>query len=457
MRPSTPIIRRLASNVGWLFLERGVSLAVAIGVGLYFVRYLGPDNFGAYSYALGLYGLFFTASKVGINALVVDETVRSKSMQSRILGSAFALRIVASIVCIVLLNVTAYFLGDAQFSRQITLVFSAAMLFGPFESIVHWFEATVQMRAVAVARSVTTIAIGLTRLALILAECSLFWFVWLVPLEAALTSVFFVVAYRTQGLTIADWRIDPALIRKFVREGMPLLLSSLAVITYMRIDVVMLEKMTTSREVGFYAAAVRISEIFYFVSVILSGVFFPYLIKAKERGEHFFRQTFQVVCDGIAWIALAIALPVSICATPLIALAYGKEYLPSAQILVVHVWAGVFVFIETVRIRWLVIHKLTVFQFWTTALGAVTNVGLNIYLIPRYQGYGAAWATTISYALAVVLSCFLYRRTREIGVVLVKSILAPLRIPETLRAFALVKTAVDAPVGSAVKAPTEVM
>src|SRR4029450_2035533 len=127
-----------------------------VGVGLYFVRYLGPEDFGVYSYALGLYGLFATASRLGINALVVNETVQVGPKQSTILGSAFTLRMIASVLCIILLNVTARLLGDSTFSRQITLVFSAALLFVPFETITHWFEATVQMRPVAIARSVTT-------------------------------------------------------------------------------------------------------------------------------------------------------------------------------------------------------------------------------------------------------------------------------------------------------------
>jgi PST family polysaccharide transporter len=118
--------------------------------------------------------------------------------------------------------------------------------------------------------------------------------------------------------------------KKFVRDGVPLFLSALAAVTYMRIDLVMLGKMTSSIDVGIYSAAVRISEMFYFIPVILAGVLFPYLIKAQSRGDDFFRQAFQVMCDGVAWIAILIAIPVTVFAVPLVSIAYGKEYLPSA-------------------------------------------------------------------------------------------------------------------------------
>src|SRR6185503_7519022 len=97
---STPILFRLASNSTWMLMERGIALVTAVAVGLYFVRYLGPEDFGVYSYALGLYGLFATASRLGINALVVNETVQVGPKQSTILGSAFTLRMIASVLCI---------------------------------------------------------------------------------------------------------------------------------------------------------------------------------------------------------------------------------------------------------------------------------------------------------------------------------------------------------------------
>jgi O-antigen/teichoic acid export membrane protein len=443
MKASTPVLARLASNTSWLLLERGISLAIAIGVGLYFVRYLGPDDFGAYSYALALYGLFSAASKLGINALVVNETVLAGARHSTILGSAFMLRMTASVAGVLLLNLTAYALGDGEFSRRITFVFSLALLFGPFETITHWFEANVHMRPIAVARSSTSILIGLSRLALIVQGYGLFWFVWLAPIEGALASMMFLVVYRSQGYRLWDWKPDVGVMKRFIREGAPLFFSALAVVTYMKIDQVMLEKMTSAREVGIYSAAVRISEMFYFVPVILGGVLFPYLIKAGKRGEPLFRQTLQVTCDGFAWIALLIAAPVTLFSVPLVTLAYGADYLPSAEILVIHVWAALFIFLEVPRIRWLIIRNRTHFQLLTTAIGAVCNILLNFIWIPRYGGYGAALATLVSYGLAIVFSCFLHSQTREIGVMLLKAMVAPIRIAETLRVYGHVKAAVD--------------
>jgi O-antigen/teichoic acid export membrane protein len=437
------VLAKLAANTSWLFLERAISLAVALSVGLYFTRYLGPDNYGLYSYALGLYGLFAVVTRLGINALVVNETVRDSANQARIIGSAFLLRFGASVVAILVLNIVAYFLMGQDITRSMTVVFSIALLFGPFETVTHWFEANVAMKPMAIARSVTTMSIGGLRLALLLNQASLFWFVWLIPAETALAAVFFLLAYRSDGLSVRQWRPDVAILKGYVREGTPLFLSTVAAVLYMKVDQVMLGKMTTPRDVGVYAAAVKISEMLYFVPMILSGLLFPYLIRFKRRGEDLFSQAFQLMCDGFAWMAVGIAIVFTLFSEQIVRLAYGSSYSDSAHILVIHVWAGVFVALETLRSRWFVIQQNTRYQLLTMTAGAVANVGLNLILIPRYQGYGAAIATTVSYAIAVVLSCFFSKSMWGLGVTMLKSLLAPLRIRGSLYRYKVLKAATD--------------
>ena len=438
------VLLNLGSNTSWLFLERAIGITLAVVVGLYFARYLGRANFGLYSYAFALYGLFSVSSKLGLSPLAVSETVRARDRQPAIMGSVFALRMIASVACALLLNLTAFILADGPLVLEMTLIFSIALLFGPFETIIHSFEATVQMKPISVARSTTSILMGLARLGMIVAGLSLVWFAWLIPLEAIVMAALFLVAYKREGLRIRDWKTDMEVVRQFIREGTPLFFSAIAVIAYMKIDQVMLGKMVPSEEVGTYSAAVKISEMFYFIPVVLSGLLFPYLIKIGTHGPQITRKAFQVMCDSFAWTAILIAIPVSLFSRQLTELAYGPEYLPAARILVVHIWAGIFVFVETLRSKWLIMHNIMRFQLWTTLLGAVSNVLLNLYLIPRYQGYGAAIATTISYGFAVVFSCFLHRDTWEIGTILVKSMLAPLRLIDSLRNYSAVKAVVDA-------------
>jgi Na+-driven multidrug efflux pump len=55
------------------------------------------------------------------------------------------------------------------------------------------------------------------------------------------------------------------------------------------------------------------------------------------------------------------------------------------------------------------------------------NVALNLVLIPRWGGVGAAIATVISYAAAGYFACFITPRTREAAWMMSKALIVPLR------------------------------
>jgi len=86
-----------------------------------------------------------------------------------------------------------------------------------------------------------------------------------------------------------------------------------------------------------------------------------------------------------------------------------------------------FVFLGVARTQYLINEGLIRFSFFTTALGAIVNVGLNFILIPQYEGVGAAIATLVSYGASGYFSSFVYPRLFETGLMQSKALIAPIR------------------------------
>ena len=126
---------------------------------------------------------------------------------------------------------------------------------------------------------------------------------------------------------------------------------------------------------------------------------------------------------------MLIALMVTMLAPWLVPLIFGADYDASTPILVIHTWASVFIFMRAALSRWILIENALYFSLLTQGLGALSNVGLNYMLIPFYGGKGAAWATLISYAIASFFAVAIYRRTRPVFWLMLKSLLAPVRYP----------------------------
>jgi PST family polysaccharide transporter len=90
-------------------------------------------------------------------------------------------------------------------------------------------------------------------------------------------------------------------------------------------------------------------------------------------------------------------------------------------VLAIHVWASVFVFLGVAQSPWDLSKNLLTLSLYRTIAGAIINVAMNLYLIPRYSAMGAAIATVVSYAISGVFANAFSARTRPIFYMQMKS------------------------------------
>ncbi|HBS6199539.1 TPA: polysaccharide biosynthesis C-terminal domain-containing protein, partial [Klebsiella pneumoniae] len=120
--------------------------------------------------------------------------------------------------------------------------------------------------------------------------------------------------------------------------------------------------------------------------------------------------------------ALIISIFITIIAHTAINILYGEAYAESATILIIHIWASLFVFMRAVLSKWLVIENMLPFSLVTHISGAIVNIILNLILIPKMGGIGSAIATVISYSISSYFSLFIFKRTRVMGWIMTKAI-----------------------------------
>jgi O-antigen/teichoic acid export membrane protein len=94
-------------------------------------------------------------------------------------------------------------------------------------------------------------------------------------------------------------------------------------------------------------------------------------------------------------------------------LLYGEQYNQAGSVLMIHTWAGVFVFLGVASGKWFTAENLQMLSFWRTFYGMAINVILNTVLIPKYGIQGAAIATLVSQALASYISDVFNKKTKR--------------------------------------------
>jgi len=169
---------------------------------------------------------------------------------------------------------------------------------------------------------------------------------------------------------------------------------------YMRIDQVMIKNMMSDEAVGYYSAAVRLCEAWYFIPVTLCNAIFPAIVNAKNVSEQFYNNRMQKLYDLLTWLAIGIAIPVTIFSALIIQLLFGADFAEASPVLTVYIWAGVAVFLGVASSQYLINENFTKLSFFRTSVGMVLNVVLNFIFIPMYGIIGSAIATLISYTIS---------------------------------------------------------
>lgn len=394
----------ILSNMGWLTLDQMSRLFVGVLVGVWTARYLGPSEFGLLNFATAFVAIVGSLATLGLNGVVVRHLILSPAEAPRILASAAVLQLVAGgcacILAIVLVRVT-----NTDSANAILLVTIAALAL-PFQwgSVVrYWYEAKVISRYVVWVDLSIFMAFSVVRVALILAQASVTYFAWSMAAQAACNSLALLVMHFAAFGRGVFSTPDLGTCRQLIRQGWPLALAGLAIIVYTRTDQLMLEMLCDSTSVGVYAAALKFSEIWYALPVILTASLFPSILLLRSTAPDHFRSRMQQLLRLLVAAAFFMGALMSVAAPTLVPMVFGDDYSQSASILRVQFWSAVFVFIGVASGNWLVAEGLQIHALYRTVFGALVNIAGNFVLIPPYGALGAAWATLLSQIVAAYL------------------------------------------------------
>lgn len=400
--------RKYFFNTGWLFADQVLRLLVGLLVGIYVARYLEPERYGLLSYAASFVGLFTAFSTLGLDSIVVRELVKDPTRREQLLGTAFRLQVAGSGLLFLLVVIAAQFTDSDRLTRTIIAILALVTLFDSFNVISLYFQATVQSKFTAMASIITLVAGSIFRLVLIAVQAGLVWFALAAALEKLILVGGYVFFFTRRETSLWRWQFQGTLARALLKDSWPLILSSMSIMIYMRIDQVLLKAMMNAEAVGLYAVAVRLSELWYFIPLSITASLFPAILNVRDNPP-LYMYRLQRIYDFMVFISVGVALITTVAGKYVVTFLYGSAYAPAGQTLMILIWAGVFVSLGVANSNWLIAENLTRVSMINTTLGAVVNIALNLWLIPWLGINGAALATVISYFCSAYLFLLLHK------------------------------------------------
>lgn len=418
-----PNLIKIIDNIRWLFFDNILRMGVGLIVGLWVARYLGPEQFGKLNFAIAFISLFSAIAALGLQEIVVRDIVRTPECAGLTLGTAAVLQIVGGLLAyLTVIGAINFLRPDDTLARVLVAILGTMLLLKASEIPAYWFESQVQSKYAVWVQGGMFLFFAAVKVVLIISDAPLLAFAWTTLSEGVLAALTLLIVMDRYGHKIASMYATVARARSLLKESWPLILSALAISTYMKIDQIMLGQMISDKTVGIYSAALRISEIWYFIPMGIVASVFPAILAAKREGQDIYLARLQKLYDLMVVISVGVALPMTFLAKPVVALLFGSDYVDAGNVLAVYIWASIFVFLGVASGKWLLCEGRQVLALQRAICGAASNVVLNLWFIPVWGAEGAATATLLSFMIAGYFADLFQAETRGMFVMKTRSL-----------------------------------
>lgn len=367
-------------------LKLGTSLiftwGIAMAMRFLLPRYLGPERFGALSFADAFTATFFIALSLGVDLYVRKQVSVRPEHAADFFGGTFVLRILMSAALLIIMALTMHAMDRPPEVRRAVYLFAIAQFFvtanATLSALLHAKGTVGGMSVLAVA---TKIVWAVFVLVFIVLRTGLWGFAvaYLIS-ESIETVILYALARHHLGLV---FRVDLSATKVMLIFSLPYYLNTFATTAYGKLDVTLLAFLGSSREVGWYAAASAIAGLALLITPLIGWVLMPTLARAAARSHDELFSRLRGSTQLILSVAIPGALLLSLGAELGVRLLFGDAFGPA--VLALRILAPTFV-ITYVAIVF-AITLLMLERAWTlTAIsigGLAVNLLLNLVLVPR--------------------------------------------------------------------------
>ncbi|MCK4842950.1 MAG: flippase [Methylococcales bacterium] len=410
-------------NTSWLLGEKIMRMVVGLFVGIWVARYLGPEQFGLFSYAQSFVGLFTAIATLGLNGIVVRELVKDESRRDSLIGTAFWLKVIGALVVLIILAIAVNFTSNDSYTNILVFIIASATIFQSFNVVDFYFQSKVMSKFVVYANIISLLLSSIIKVLLILNEAPLEAFAWVILFDSFVLACGFIYFYIKNDLSVLKWKFNKIVAYSLLKDSWPLIFSGTALMIQAYIDQVMIKEMIGTIEVGYYSVAMRLIAVFGFIPMLLKSSLFPAIQNAKKQSDELYQNRLLNYYRFNFLLFLITAIPIFIFAEQIVILLFGIEYKNAGVLLALMTSRLLFANMGVSRGAFILTENLMRFSMLTMILGTITNVLLNYLWIPEYGAKGAIVATIFSFIVTVFIVDIFYTKTRKNVQLQIKSML----------------------------------
>lgn len=404
--------KKILSNSAWVIIQHIYSMLTSLIVVALIARHLGPADYGLINYCSSLIAMFTTLSGLGLDNLIVSEIIRNPEKEGGYLGSALVMRLAASFISYPVILALIAVMNPGNHTLFIVAALQAlGMIFQTYEVLVYWFRIKLKMKYISIALVAAITVNTIFRIVLLINKATVEWFALSISVQALVGGIIIAAFFAKKS----DVRLKAGFrdARDLLKISYNCIISSMAIIIYMEVDKILLEKMTGSANVGIYSAAVVLATCWQFIPVTLIDSSRPVILEKRKTSHEAYIDQFKLLMAGVNLMAFVFALLMSCLGWFFIYFLYGRDYLGAFIPLIILSWSSFIGISGYTRTVWITGEGFYKYEKSYAVTAMILNILLDIVLIWQFGVIGAAVATLITYVYEVLIVPLFFRETRD--------------------------------------------
>jgi len=305
-------------------------------------------------------------------------------------------------------DLSMFLFADVKYAAFVLIAFLWASIKALFSFSLSYFRARGKLKGLSVIRSISTIArMGLI-ITLALAGFSLLYVVvCLVVVEALFVVVIIVMITKEIGLP----KPSAQALKKYLAFSLPQIPSGILLWVINFSDRYFITHFLDLSQTGIYAVSYTLGMSILFLFMPLNLVLFPYLSRFWEAKEILkVRKYFENSMKLYLGVAIPTVAGLYFLSQPIIHYLATSEYM-ARGFLVLFIASGILFYgVYHINSYLILQNQRTIWWLLIDSIGAATNIGLNIVLIPKIGIIAAAISTFASFSMLAIITSFWARR-----------------------------------------------
>ena len=406
---------RYAKNSSWMLCEYALRIISVFFVTIFVARYLGPEQFGVLSYCLAIVAVFMVVGRLGMESILVRDIIKYPEQQQAYMGTAFILMLGASIIGCFALASLVYFQEDDLETKVFIWIISVGVIFQTFLVIDYNFQAQVEAKYSAIAKSAAVLISSGVKVILVNSHADLHLIATAYALDSIIVAVMLLVTLihkKQQYFFFVAFRRE--LVRPLLKSSFPMILAALSTVLFMKTDQVMIKWLNGSKELGLYVSAVKINEAWMLIIYILGLSLTPYLVQKKKDDFSRYEPVIATFFSYFIWGSIVTAIFIISFGEKVLSVSFGEEFLPAYNAMAILSVASIFSSVGTLCNRIMSIDLLETKVAKRYLVAFMLNITLNAVMIPYFGIEGASISSMLSIIFANYILIYADKETRYI-------------------------------------------